>query len=389
MLRQNAANSELRSMLASFCLRRSKQAIGLPNRNDTMHKLELAAEEAAHYTSINLRITDFLEQQAEQTNVRTYSNILTKINSLRQICNLGTCYQGNVGDGEDQTAAMQEVFDEMISAGTAVCCKCNSDLSVADERNETQDGGMHGLQTSQTRIATCGKIICHSCLADAETTKCPSNGGCQHKNLCELFVVDPSRSSGLPATQPPSQLPTKMRALQEDLLALPKTDKRYSSKSVNACLDSHDSSIVFSFWTTTLDLAGAALDRIHLPYTRVDGTMLAKQRQLALEKFVGDPLIRSILISLRCGANGCVKRLYTPKPTVTLTISRLNLTAANHVFLMEPQWNPMIEDQALDRVHRIGQTKEVATVRYIVKNTLEEVRYNNFDKSSSLRVKMK
>ena len=40
---------------------------------------------------------------------------------------------------------------------------------------------------------------------------------------------------------------------------------------------------------------------------------------------------------------------------------------------MEPQWNPMVEDQALDRVHRIGQTKEVTTVRYIVRNTLEEV----------------
>ena len=51
----------------------------------------------------------------------------------------------------------------------------------------------------------------------------------------------------------------------------------------------------------------------------------------------------------------------------------LNLTAANHVFLMEPQWNPMLEDQALDRVYRIGQKKDVTTVRYIVQNTLEEV----------------
>lgn len=46
---------------------------------------------------------------------------------------------------------------------------------------------------------------------------------------------------------------------------------------------------------------------------------------------------------------------------------------ANHVFLMEPQWKPMLEDQALDRVYRIGQTKEVTTTRYIVANTLEEV----------------
>ena len=44
---------------------------------------------------------------------------------------------------------------------------------------------------------------------------------------------------------------------------------------------------------------------------------------------------------------------------------------------MEPQWNPMVEDQALDRVHRIGQTKEVTTIRYIVRNTIEEVRWPN------------
>jgi len=58
---------------------------------------------------------------------------------------------------------------------------------------------------------------------------------------------------------------------------------------------------------------------------------------------------------------------------VVTNTSRLNLTAANHVFLMEPQWNPMLEDQALDRVYRIGQTKEVTTVRYIVQGTLETV----------------
>lgn len=58
---------------------------------------------------------------------------------------------------------------------------------------------------------------------------------------------------------------------------------------------------------------------------------------------------------------------------VATNTSRLNLTAANHVFLMEPQWNPMLEDQALDRVYRIGQTKEVTTVRYIVQGTLETV----------------
>lgn len=52
---------------------------------------------------------------------------------------------------------------------------------------------------------------------------------------------------------------------------------------------------------------------------------------------------------------------------------RLNLTVASRVYLMEPQWNPMVEQQALDRLHRIGQKKEVITTRYIIKDSIEEV----------------
>lgn len=74
---------------------------------------------------------------------------------------------------------------------------------------------------------------------------------------------------------------------------------------------------------------------------------------------------------VRLGKQSLIVR--KPSSHVVVDTSRLNLTAANHVFLMEPQWNPMIEDQALDRVYRIGQKKEVTTTRYIVNNTLEEV----------------
>lgn len=338
MLRRHAANSSLRSMLAPLCLRRSKQTINLPSRTDNTHKVDFDVEEAAHYNSINVLVTGFLEQQAGQTSLGSYSNVLTKINSLRQICNLGTFYRGNIAVPETQTTAMQELFDGMISSGAAACCRCDRDLVKGDENNESRIDGSDSFEPSKTRIATCGELICASCFALSEMSMCPSDGRCQHQNSCELFTVNSSGSSGLPAFPSNSRLPVKMRALQEDLLALPETDK----------------SIVFSFWTTTLDLAGVALDQVHIPYTRVDGTMPSKQRQLALESFVEDPRIRTILISLRCGSTG------------------LNLTAANRVFLMEPQWNPMIEDQALDRVHRIGQTKEVTTVRYIVKNTLEE-----------------
>ena len=51
----------------------------------------------------------------------------------------------------------------------------------------------------------------------------------------------------------------------------------------------------------------------------------------------------------------------------------LDLTAASRAYLLEPQWNPMIEEQALSRIHRLGQTKEVKTIRYRVRNSFEEV----------------
>lgn len=57
--------------------------------------------------------------------------------------------------------------------------------------------------------------------------------------------------------------------------------------------------------------------------------------------------------------------------------TRLDLTAASRVHLLEPQWNPSVEDQALARAHRLGQTRPVTTLRYIMKNSIEEVRYNS------------
>ena len=59
---------------------------------------------------------------------------------------------------------------------------------------------------------------------------------------------------------------------------------------------------------------------------------------------------------------------------VWLRKDRLDLTAASRCYLLEPQWNPTLEEQALARVHRLGQTRTVTTVRFIMRGTIEEVR---------------
>ncbi len=229
MLESNIVSSDIRSMVALLCLRRSKHAISLPNRVDKIHNLNFDVEEAAHYKEINSRVTGFLEQRAEQAKPGSYSNILTKINSLRQICNLGTHYRVDIGMSETRNSPMQELYDGMVSAGAAACSKCDRDLTNGDESNESHNSETNDLESSKTRIATCGKIICASCFALSERNCCPSDRRCQYQSLCKLFTVSPSGSSGsygLSAFQPNSRLPVKMRALQKDLLALPETDKR-------------------------------------------------------------------------------------------------------------------------------------------------------------------
>jgi SWI/SNF-related matrix-associated actin-dependent regulator of chromatin subfamily A3 len=75
-----------------------------------------------------------------------------------------------------------------------------------------------------------------------------------------------------------------------------------------------------------------------------------------LNNFRQNPDISVILMTISCAAVG------------------LNITAATRAYIMEPQWNPTVEEQALARVHRMGQTKEVTTIRYVMADTFEEVR---------------
>ena len=87
---------------------------------------------------------------------------------------------------------------------------------------------------------------------------------------------------------------------------------------------------------------------------RLDGKLNHKKRAEVLEVFKKDASKQVFLISLKAGGVG------------------LNLTVANHIFLLDPWWNPAVEDQAIDRVHRIGQKKPVFVYRFICKETIEE-----------------
>jgi SNF2 family DNA or RNA helicase len=116
--------------------------------------------------------------------------------------------------------------------------------------------------------------------------------------------------------------------------------------------DEGHKTLVFSQFTSMLAIVRQRLDAEGIPYAYLDGR--TRDRQARVQSFQNDPDCKVFLISLKAGGLG------------------LNLTAADYIFLLDPWWNPAVESQAIDRAHRIGQTRPVFAYRLIARNTVEE-----------------
>jgi SNF2 family DNA or RNA helicase len=110
--------------------------------------------------------------------------------------------------------------------------------------------------------------------------------------------------------------------------------------------------LVFSQWTSLLDLVEPHLAAAGIAFTRLDGS--TRDRAGVVARFQDESGPPVLLVSLRAGGTG------------------LNLTAADCVVLLDPWWNPAVEEQAADRAHRIGQERPVVVYRLVAENTVEE-----------------
>jgi len=110
--------------------------------------------------------------------------------------------------------------------------------------------------------------------------------------------------------------------------------------------------LVFSQFVSLLSILRSRLDEMKLTYEYLDGR--TRHRDRPVERFQNDPECKLFLISLKAGGFG------------------LNLTAAEYVFILDPWWNPAVETQAIDRAHRIGQSRPVFAYRIIASETVEE-----------------
>ncbi len=112
--------------------------------------------------------------------------------------------------------------------------------------------------------------------------------------------------------------------------------------------------LIFSQFVKQLDIYRKDFDEKGWSYCYLDGSLSNEQRQKAVEEFQHNNDVKFFLISLKAGGVG------------------LNLTAADYVFIIDPWWNPAVEQQAIDRTHRIGQNKAVFTYKFITRDTVEE-----------------
>lgn len=113
-------------------------------------------------------------------------------------------------------------------------------------------------------------------------------------------------------------------------------------------------SVVFSQFTSFLDIIAARLAKEGIRYVRLDGKMPAAARQAAVTTFQTDAAVPVFLISLTAGGTG------------------LTLTAGCNVFITDPAWSPAVQDQACDRVHRLGQSNAVDIYMLVARDTVEE-----------------
>jgi len=200
-----------------------------------------------------------------------------------------------------------------------------------DDDDEEELAAMFG------QLGVSGSRNCQLC----QTPLSSSTTG-THCSDCSDFAEKARRKSI--AMGPASNLPPDSAKIRKILELLQQIDLR----------DDQEKTIIFSQFTGMLDLIQPFLMAEGIKHVRYDGSMSKDKREASLEKIRSSKSTRVILISFKAGSTG------------------LNLTACNNVILVDLWWNPALEEQAFDRAHRFGQTRDVNIFKLTIEKTVED-----------------
>lgn len=400
----------VQTVLEPLVMRRTKDMktpsgealVPLPPRTINIEKIKFSDPEKDVYEHIFWRAKKAFNQNMEAgTLMKSYTTIFAQILRLRQSCchPILTRNKSIVADEEDAAAAAD------VANGLAD----DMDLGALIERFEADEGehdaskyGAHVLKQIQDEsemecpicseepmeeqcVTGCWHSACKKCLLDyiehqASKGELPRCFNCREpinaKDVFEVFKHDDEdisdESDALNAAMDvddgdedddlyrSSQFKSKSKP--KPRISLRRVNQLSSAK-ISTLLtqlkrlkkaEPTTKSVVFSQFTSFLDLLAPALSAAGITWLRFDGSMAQKERAKVLAEFESKTKFTILLLSLRAGGVG------------------LNLTCAKRVFMMDPWWSFAVEAQAIDRVHRMGQTEEVTVTRFIVEGSIEE-----------------
>ena len=331
----------------------------LPPKEVLTRRVELGQEERSCYQVYHNKARQLITRFRRRGELlRNYAHVFALMTRLRQLC----CHRSLVKDvdweavlrdedvslrGEESQQERVARLREMIADGvTEDCALCLSDLSLPV-------------------ITQCGHVFCKVCIETYLQTYRPSHCPLCLNSLNKRQLVQPT--------------PERHRASKAFLSDMEDIIVEVSSSKVNAVLREllrirrdcpEDKMVVVSQFTSFLSILQPLLrEKLSgVSFTRLDGGMSPLKRAESLKTFQSSkrnsPKI--LLLSLKAGGVG------------------LNLTAANHLLLLDPAWNPASEWQCFDRIHRLGQTKQVFIYKFITKQSVEEKMLDIQDKKEGL-----
>ncbi|THH29503.1 hypothetical protein EUX98_g4700 [Antrodiella citrinella] len=312
------AMKRLQVVLKVVMLRRTKTTIlngkpllDLPDRIVKEVHCEFDAQEKSFYETVEERVRESVEKlQAKGEMGKAYTSMLVLLLRMRQACN-------------HPSLIMQDYKKDKEAVDPKAAKDNNDDLTddLADMLGGLGLSGAKHCQVCQVELKASNKGEGENCID------------------CDDIVRKSRRKSTTSSDLPPDSA---------------KTRKVMSILSEIAQKEGGEKTIIFSQFTSMLDLLEPFLTDQGIRYVRYDGSMTKAKREEALDKIKDSTRTKVILISFKAGSTG------------------LNLTCCNNVILVDMWWNPALEDQAFDRAHRLGQTKNVTIYKLSVPNTVEE-----------------
>ncbi|EXK49760.1 hypothetical protein FOMG_02243 [Fusarium oxysporum f. sp. melonis 26406] len=326
----------LRTLLETICLRRTREILPLKHPVTYVREVCLTNSERQEYNNLIQEGKTQLDMTTSGHSKRKVSSIvLQSILKLRLFCNNGRSIDNQQFELTGLPPDSDEALAYLQQYERNICAICSVTIYSIDNSDKT-DGG--------TFVFSCCHLFCRTCMPQYRNRKSPCPA-CQQEGELDLSGVrlmqDRQISTGTSGQtgggRSIDDYPSKLLSLLEDIR------QHHTQKS-----------IVFSCWKKTLFLVRDLLSHHSIDHGMIHGSRSLAERTKVLKEFQSKNGPTILLMTLGTGAVG------------------LNLAVASRIYLLEPQWNPSIEEQAIGRALRLGQESQVVVVRYITAKTVEQ-----------------